>query len=283
MKTAVLITCWNERERILTSLEQLFRQIDLMKTEGLYEFTVFLADGGSTDGTIDELDEKYSQLTLVRGSHRKNWIQGTNLAWETAAKEDFDFYILLSSKIRLEEGALESMMENSKFLRHKVLLTGSVADSKGNIVSGGRTKKGKIVQPDPLIPVPCYNFEGDLVLVPKAVYSKVGMLDKVYNYKFADYDYGVRACKAGIQRAVAPGVLAKKDAAAPLPRWRDASYTIKDRFKYMTATERRIPRELFIYDCRRIGFFGAMGRMVALYFKMLTTRKQANEQSKSNS
>lgn len=283
MRAAVLVTCWNERLGILSCLDLLFRQIDRMKTEGVYEFTVYLADGGSTDGTIDELDGKYSQLKLVKGSQKKNWIHGTLLAWEEAAKEDPDFYILLSSKIRLEEGALETLMENSKYLRHKALLVGSVADAGGNIVAGGRTKKGKTVLPDPLIPVPCYNFEGDLVLVPKAVYSKLGMLDKIYNYKFADYDYGVRAYKVGIQRVVAPGILAKTDVKAPLPKWRDASYTVKERFMYMTAAERRIPRELFIYDCRRIGFFGALGRMAVLYFRMLTTRKQANEQGKGNS
>lgn len=276
MRAAVLITCWNERLGILACLDHLFRQIERMKTEGLYEFTVYLADGGSTDGTIDELDGKYSQLKLVRGSHRKNWIHGTNLAWEEAAREAPDFYILLSAEIRLEEGALEALMENSKYLRHKALLTGSVVDTEGNIVGGGRTRKGRTIIPDPLIPVPCYNFEGYFVLVPKAVYSKLGMLDKVYNYKFADYDYGVRAYKAGIQRVVAPGVLAKTEVAAPLPKWRNSSYTIKERFMYMTASQRRIPRELFIYDCRRIGFFGAVGRMVALYFSMLTTRKQAN-------
>ena len=283
MRVAVLVTCWNEREGILACLEQLFRQIDRMRTDGLYDFTVWLADGGSTDGTLDELEGRYSQLVVLRGNHEKNWIHGTNLAWEEAAKEDPDFYILLSSKIHLEEGAIASLMENSQFLRHRALLAGAVDDTSGVIVAGGRSKAGKIVDPDPLIPVPCYNFDGALVLVPKAVYSKLGGLDKAYNYKFADFDYGVRAFKAGIPRVLAPGVLARVVSASALPKWSDASYPLKERYAYMTSAQRRIPRELFIYDCRRVGFFGALGRTFALYFRMLTTRKRTDGKGEGDS
>ena len=139
--------------------------------------------------------------------------------------------------------------------------------------AGGRTRKNRLIEPDPAIPVPCYTFNGYLVLVPKAVFRALGNLDPFYRHNFGDYDYGVRAMKAGISRVVAPGILADYYGKRELPRWRDAAYSLKERYAFMLSPLGRPPQEQFHYDCRSMGFFGAVWHFITQNLSVLFPKR----------
>ena len=50
-KVAVLLTVHNSLEQTLDCLRNCYQQIDSMKGDGMYSFTVYLVNDGCTDGT----------------------------------------------------------------------------------------------------------------------------------------------------------------------------------------------------------------------------------------
>ena len=275
MEVAVLLTVRNRREKTLRCLDEVFRQADLLRGEGDYVLTVYQVDDVSTDATSEAVRERYPQVRLLSGDGSLYWNQGMRLAWETAAADDPDFYCWLNDDTLLREGALSVLLETSLFLRHKAIVVGTAMGADGALSYGGRTRSNKVVEPDPVIPVPCWTFNGNLVLVPRAVWKVLGNLEPLYRHSFGDYDYGVRALKAGVARVVAPGVLADCPRNPGVEPWRSSAYSLRERYAFLFSPKGRPPREQFRYDCRSMGFFRAVGHFVSLNLKVLFPRQNA--------
>lgn len=79
----------------------------------------------------------------------------------------FDFLLYVDSSLSLGEAAFSVLLENSAFVGDKAVVVGSVAGPDGAVVCGGRQKNGRVVEPDPTIPVPCRSYDAMLVLKPK--------------------------------------------------------------------------------------------------------------------
>lgn len=268
-KVAILLTVFNRKEKTLECLRNCYEQIDSMKGDDKYSFTAYLVDDGSTDGTWEAVTEQFPQTIVIRVEGGLFWNQGMRLAWQRAAQDGPDFYLWLNDDTLMKEGALACLMETSYFLRHKAIVVGTAEDSRGELSYGGRNKSGKIIVPDPVIPNPCFTFNGNLVLVPSYVYNILGNLDEHYHHSFGDFDYGVRARKAGIVRVVAPGVLCVCDRNPGLPKWRNRSLTLGERFKALRSPKGRPLKEQFRYDCRSNNFVYAIGHYISILLKVL--------------
>jgi len=93
-----------------------------------------------------------------------------------------------------------------------VIIVGSTCDPEtGERTYGGQRRLGK--HPASLVPVfpkdvpsGCDTFQGNVVLVSRAVYQKVGNMH-AFNHAIGDIDYGLRAKSAGCALFVAPGFL----------------------------------------------------------------------------
>ena len=273
-RVAILLTVHNRREKTLRCLENCWRQIDGMKADGKYAFKVYVVDDGSTDGTAEAIRTTFPRAVLIPGDGTLFWNQGMRLAWTRAAEEDFDFYLWLNDDTYMKEGALASVMENSEFVRHRAIIVGTAADAAGEITYGGRNKARKLITPDPVLPVPCHLFNGNLVLVPKSVFAVLGPLEPVYHHTFGDFDYGVRAHRRGIPCVVAPGILAVCERDHGLEKWRDASYPLRDRYRYLRSPKGRPPKEQFIYDFRESGFAWAVIHFISIQFKVLFPKRK---------
>ncbi len=267
------MTVFNRREQTLACLDNCYRQFDSMRGDGKYTFSIWLVDDGSTDGTSEAVRERYPQVHLIRGNGSLFWNQGMRLAWSSAEESKPDFYLWLNDDTLLKEGAIASLMETSEFLKHRSIVVGTTSNAKGELSYGGRTKSNKIVVPDAEIPVPCYTFNGNIVLIPSSVHHVLGNLEERYHHSFGDYDYGVRAAKKGITRAVAAGVLGVCDRNPGTPKWRNAAYPLDERIKYLLGPKGRPPREQFCYDCRDKGVFWAVGHAISILFKVLFPKR----------
>lgn len=169
MKTVALLVYAETAEGLLTECR---RQIELIPSEE-YEFEIFVNP---------DLDA----------------------AWRAAGERDF--YIWLHGLVTPVEGAIYSLLDNSSFLGDRALLVGTVQDANGHIVSGGFGWNRRLMQPDPVIPVPCKMFDGLFALVPQAVYKRIGLLGGRYRGQLAGFDYAMRARKAGYPSVIAPGI-----------------------------------------------------------------------------
>ena len=75
-KVAVLLTVHNSLEQTLDCLRNCYQQIDSMKGDGMYSFTVYLVNDGCTDGTAEAVEENFPQTRIIRGSGTLYWNLG---------------------------------------------------------------------------------------------------------------------------------------------------------------------------------------------------------------
>ena len=85
----------------------------------------------------------------------------------------------------------------------------------------------RLVAPDNGMPQPCTTFNGNVVLVPKSVYRRVGGIERRFSHAYADFDYGLRARALGFQVVVsgnavgtcapAPGTVGRAVSLSHLP------------------------------------------------------------------
>ncbi len=277
MTIAILMTVFNRKAQTIACLKSCYEQIDSLRADGRYDFSIYLTDDASTDGTAEAVSSHFPEVHIIKGNGTLYWNRGMCAAWNEAAKMNYDFYIWLNDDTLLRPGAFAALLENSFYLRHKAIVVGTAADKNGNISYGGRKRSGKIVPPDPIIPVNCDIFNGNLVLVPKSVFEAVGTMDPFYSHSFGDFDYGLRAEKKGIVSVVAPEVLADCTRDEILPKWRDASYSLKERLVAIRHPKGRPVKEQFVYDMRLSNVFFALGHQVSLMLKVLNPRKTAKQ------
>ena len=269
MEAAVLLTVHNRKDKTLACLESCMSQVESMKADGRYSFSIWMTDDGCTDGTADAVVSAFPQVNIIHGDGSLYWNRGMCAAWEAASASSPDFYLWLNDDIVLKPGAFSSLFEISAALRHKAIVAGTAEGSDGTVSYGGRTRKGRIILPDKTIPVGCDIFNGNLVLVPKYVYERIGMLDSFYSHGFGDYDYGVRAEKAGIVSVVAPGILAVCDRNPGVPDWRNSSLGLRERYRALAKPTGRPLKEQFVYDFRSEGLIWAVFHFFSLNLKVL--------------
>ena len=177
-------------------------------------FAVFLVDDGSTDGTPEAVAQQFPDVSLIRGTGSLYWCNSMRLAWDHAAREDFDFYLWMNDDTILLPGALTAIFrawdEASSAGTHDVIVVGSCRDpSSGRHTYGGLLRPGR--HPARLLPVEpsnhpqlCDTFNGNLVLVPRSVFRRIGSI-RSFAHAIGDNDYGLSARAAGCDIVVAAG------------------------------------------------------------------------------
>lgn len=183
-------------------LEECQRQTEAISASLGYSFTIFLNDQGPS---------------------------GYQKVWEEASKSGFDFYVWMDSDLQLEEGALALFFENSMFLRHKAVITGTVSDLSGNLLSGGHSRHGRLLEPDPVIPIPCHLYDMTFTFVPEYAIRHLENPSDVFHPSLFDFGCGTKVAKAGVARVIAPGVLARTGRKPVIPAWRNPDSPVSDR------------------------------------------------------
>ncbi len=199
---ALLITVLEGGDGSVACLEECQKQTDAMTATGEYSFSIFINDKG---------------------------VEGYRKIWEEAASQGFDFYLWMDSDLLPAEGAFASFFENSMFLRHKAVITGTVAGLSGNLMYGGRSRHGRLLEPDKVIPVPCHFYDMAFTLVPEYVVRHLEDPSCIFHPSLLDYGYGAKVAKAGVARVVAPGILARTGRKPEPPAWKNPEKTMTER------------------------------------------------------
>jgi len=199
---AIIITIHDGDDRTTGCLEECQKQTDAIAARGKHSFSMFINNEGES---------------------------GYPAVWAKALEGGFDFYILMDYGLKLSEGALDAFFENSGFLRHKAVITGTVARDDKSLLFGGRNKRGKLIEPDPTIPVPCHLYDLSLTMVPAFAVSSLDNPYDIIHSRFLDYGCGAKVAKAGIARVIAPGVLAHTSREIDMPVWKNPDKPLGDR------------------------------------------------------
>ncbi len=233
---AVLLATFNRRDKTVSCLESLFAQ----NLPEEVSFSVFLTDDASSDGTPDAIAKNFPTVNIFAGSGSLFWAGGMRNSWSAAQQTDPDFYLLLNDDTILVANALTGLLGYSSNTKNQVqaIVIGTTQDNgTGEISYGGHRlfNKNKVqnynVRSDTEF-VECDLANANIMLVPRAIVNKIGILSGAYTHSIADFDYTLTANKKGFKVVVAPGILGYcvDDHGN---NWKSANVSLKDRIKYL--------------------------------------------------
>lgn len=267
MKTiAVLLTVFNRKDKTLQSLERLYK---LLPLDG-YQVDVYLTNDGCTDGTPEAVAELFPQVKIINAKGDLFWNRGMWTAWDTAAKtKDYDFYLWLNDDTFVYDNMLRGLIDSAVETNEKAIIVGATESTDhSEITYGGRLKDGKIPIPNGRL-VKVNHFNGNIVLIPQAVYSVLGNLDPYFTHSKGDFDYGLRAKKVGIDIYQAGEVLGECDAHPTLDKWCNPNVPLSQRWKMLNRPNGMPPKETFHLEKKHVGLVTACLHYVTIYVRCL--------------
>ena len=232
MKIAVLLTCHNRKEKTISCLNSLFKANLLLN----YSLEVYLVDDASIDGTSKDITNFFPNVNIIRGNGNLYWNQGMRLACKNSVKKNIpDFFIWLNDDTNIDNDALLHLFqcynEYISINSTEVIIVGSCRNkidedkySYGlrknhvKIIPNGKIQNGNMLN-------------GNLVLISKAVYTKLGILSNNYTHAMGDYDYGLRALENGIELITTKKHIATCESNIGLPKWCDPRINFFNRWK----------------------------------------------------
>ena len=233
-RLAVIMTCHNRRDVTLSCLKRLNQQ------QG--EYTVYLVDDGSTDGTSEVVSRDYPEVKLLQGDGNLFWAGGMRMAFGEALKGDYDYYVWLNDDTMLNPDAFESLLAIHRDLSEKgysdAIVAGSTQDpitdkpTYGGAVKSKRWYSNKLEFLEPSNELQeCDTMYGNCVFIPRAVAQKVGNIDSAYVHSLGDIDYGLRARQAGCTVWAAPGFIGTCAQNSVAGSWIDPDLSVWQRLK----------------------------------------------------
>lgn len=235
-RLAFLMTVHNRKKKTLKSLELMYKSFEFLKNENDYLIDVFVTDDGSTDGTSSEISSMFPSVTIIKGNGHLFWNQGMRLAWKTAVKKfDYDFYVLLNDDTFLIDYALADMLKDYKDYKEKnkqeIIVIGACAEDKTlDKFSYGLRKNNQ-----GLIPNGSFQegnmMNGNIVLISKKIFKRLGFLSSDYTHAMGDYDYGLRALEEGFKLITTRRYIAICKTNKKIPVWMDTNSSLLTRWR----------------------------------------------------
>jgi len=251
IRIAVIITCFNRKEKTISCLRHLFSSRSRLSKDGINTIIeVFITDDGCTDGTSSEVLSIFpnEHIHIQYGDGDLFWAKGMNLSWKVAAeKGPWDYYLLLNDDTDMTEDCFVELFKAQSFSKRnqgkEALVSGIIASRSdslevtygGEIVLNRFTAKLKKLGPND-VPQSCDWVNGNILFVPNALFEKIGFFYP-YSHSCADTDYSVMAKRAGFPVFVTAGICGYCD----FDHWTKADdrekivkMTLKERIAYFS-------------------------------------------------
>lgn len=263
---AVLLTVFNRKDKTLQCLKRLYNQLPLED----YQVDVYLTDDGCTDGTPETVAEQYPQVNVIHAKGDLFWNRGMWTAWDAAAKaKEYDFYLWLNDDTFVYDNMLKVLTDAALQTEEKAIVVGATEDTQHtSITYGGRLKGGQIPQPNGKLTEVDY-FNGNIVLIPQAVYRVLGNLDHYFTHSKGDFDYGMRAKKAGVAMYQAGEVLGECDEHPTIDKWCNPDVPFAQRWKMLHRPNGMPPKETFHLEKRHYGLTTACFHYLTIHIRCL--------------
>ena len=275
---AALLTCHNRREQTLACLESL-------RAAAIPGITVdvHLVDDASNDGTAEAVAAAYPNVEINCGSGDLFWGGGMRLAFTRAVPTCPDYLLWLNDDVVLDTDALKRLLATYAALcaerQPLSVVAGSTRDPlTGTTTYGGvrrtsRLRRMAFAQVAPTdAPQSCDTMNGNVVLIPRSVYSVVGNVDERFTHAMGDIDYGLRARSAGCQVFLAPGHVGTCSGNFRAGTYLDETLSRRERLRRV-ASPKGLPFAEWAALCRRHG--GPLWPALALspYVRMMAGRR----------
>ena len=212
-KIAILLTCFNRKEKTLSCLRAVYNQ---KQEDSHFLVNVYLVNDGSTDGTQEAVKFFFPLVNIINADGNLFWAGGMRLAWQTAINADkYDYFLLLNDDTILFTDTLKNILNNNtslttKYNKRGITIGTTIDEALGKITYGGKKLTGNIFPTsyavyDEKEAVDCDLGNANIMFIPNEVNEKIGILSNKFTHGIADYDYTLRAKKAGVWVMVSPG------------------------------------------------------------------------------
>lgn len=265
-QVAILITVYNRKNVTLEGLRTLYVSIGVIGEA--YDFDIYLVDDGSTDGTGEAIALEYPEVHIIKGDGSLFWGGGMLKAWRTAidSNVNYEYYVWYNDDSSLEPDAIKTLFDCSA---DDTIVTGAFCDNKGVVSYGGKDKNNILIAPTG-IPQRVYYMNGNLVLVPKSIVDKMGVLDSKLRHGGGDFEYGLRARKNGFKIMLTPSYVGEANRHdEKIPKYCQSQYSMRQRVKYLKSPIYN-PKLHFYYNTIAHGKMRACMNFVLCYLGVIS-------------
>jgi len=190
-RIATLLTCHNRVAKTIACLSSL-QAIN-------FNSDIYLVDDGSEDGTSKIVNKLYPNVNIILGNGDLFWNRGMYTAWKEAIKYNYDYYLWLNDDVELYPIFFKELIECEKLGGGACIISGLIENfDKTKILYGGSDQDKNLIQANGKLQKIKY-MNGNVVLVPKIVVNKIGILDPTFHHDLGDVDYGLNAWEHGIK------------------------------------------------------------------------------------
>lgn len=265
---AVLLTCHNRKEKTLHCLRNLF----LCEIPLGYSFEVYLVDDGSTDGTSLAVKVEFPLINIIQGDGQLYWNRGMHLAWNSALKKlNYDFYLWLNDDSFVFNNAITELFNCSLAVSDYSIVCGFLCSEHDStqVTYGGKNIDGSVLSSNGKMQS-IQLINGNVVLIPKAVYERLGMLDPIFPHAIGDYDYGLRAVNINIPIYSTTTIIGTCESNPQLPIWCLSKTPLLNRLKHLySPLGNAHPYYFFIYEKRHFGILIAIKHFISIHIRVL--------------
>lgn len=214
LHVALLMAVHNRRDLTVKTLETVLRI-----APSHWRIRLYLADDGSSDGTADAVAALPIDQRIVRGPGDWFWSRSMAEA-EAAIDRPFDVVLWMNDDLALDAHALTTLDEYHRRYPRNLLLAQFRVPGTSEMSYGGRRftsswyplSNAHVTAEQHVLEVDL--IAGNLLLIPAQAAAATGPIDGSFAHGYGDYDYGLRARKAGFPALAIPGFLG---AAQPNP------------------------------------------------------------------
>jgi len=206
------------------------------------------------------------------------------LAWEEAAKGNYDGFLWLNDDTILLPQAIYNILNTTITINNKTskdaIIIGSCLDQTTGVQSyGGRLlKNNKLITPLDY-PQECEMINGNIVFVPKKIFAEIGNLSADFKHSSGDNDYGLRALKKGFKLWIAPNYLGYCTFNKEAKGWANPQIPLRQRLNILNSPKGQPFYETFIFAKRHKGLLWPLD-LINLYLLVLFPKSFKNIKEK---
>ena len=238
----VAIASYNRREKTLACLKALYHSADV----GGVSLFVSLMDDGSTDGTSRAVAFSYPKVHIIQGDGGLFWAGAMRISFARLLEKGCDYYLLLNDDTLLVDNAFNILLSDVNTVcgdrDEPILLGGAVrSDATGQQTYGGRARyrNGIFYKTTSRLPTgrpqSCNLLNANVLLLSKSTADLIGNLSDGFTHGLADFDYSLRAEKAGVNVLIASQFVGYCEANSQKLTYFDENLTLKERWRLMMA------------------------------------------------
>lgn len=209
-KIVVIILNWNGRRDTIDCLESL-------RTQDNGDFVVFLADNGSTDGSLEEISCTFPEVELIANGSNLGFAGGNNVAITRALEIGADYLFILNNDTIVDSRILSAFVSAAErmpecgvfgakiyYYDHKDVLWYAGGYWDPETLSFGEYGAGErdVGQYDTLTETEW--VIGCAMFIRAEVFKKIGLLEHAFFLNNEEIDFCSRAKRAGFRCAYVP-------------------------------------------------------------------------------